>query len=455
MSLFTPEATAAFSVEMLQELWATKLGNSRSRGRDGLAPQSMSATAVEGLIVGVSRRLIDGTYAFRPYRQVLRTKGAHKPPRIISIPGASDRLAMLAVAKFLRQTFAWIDHPRPQPLVIRVRQALRTGTNQDFVRLDVQNFYASIAHAPLLARLQRAEVPEPVVDLVRRAITEPTLANGETMTGTTNVGVGVPVGTSLANILGEISLSDVDATLSARTEWAYFRYVDDVLVLTQHGRRTEARGLIAAKLQEMGLRVHPKAAAGKSSSGKLRSANFDYLGYTFEPGRITVSRQRRTRLIDHLVRPVTAFQRGLEEGSIPAAALQERCQWWLNLRITGCYSGRSRRGWLPYYSQIDDMRVLHELDGVVAGFIRRLPLASQFTPKKFVKAWTLLRDPSRDKDDYILDFDKEWTEPEMQEALRRAGHQGHFLTGGQLNAAFYRLVHAAVEDLEHDVWSLS
>lgn len=455
VNLFQAEVPTAFSVESLGQLWEEKLRNSRSRGRDGLAPHSMSDAAVQSLIGQTSQRLTDGTYVFRPYRQVLRSKGAHKPPRIISIPGAADRLALLGLARFLRQTFAWMDHPRPQPLVVRVRQALKEHAHQDFVRLDIQNFYASIAHEPLVARLQKQEVPESVVNLVRRAITEPTLANGETKAKAAPVTVGVPVGTSLANILGEISLTDVDAALSEQRQWAYFRYVDDVLVLAQHGERTAARNLIATKLREMGLKVHPKAAAGKSASGKLKSATFDYLGYTFEAGHVTVSRQRRTRLIDHLMRPINAFQRGLEEGSTPAATLQERCEWWLNLRITGCYSGQSRRGWLPYYSQIDDMRVLHELDGVVASFIRRLPQASQFTPKKFVKAWTLLRDPSRDTNGYILDFDRTWTELEMQEALRRAGKQVHLLTGLKLKASFDRLVKAAVEDLEHDVWALS
>lgn len=455
MTFLSPDIGTAFSIEMLQRLWDEKLAGSRSRGRDGLAPYGMSATTVEALIAHASEHLTDGSYAFRPYRQVLRSKGAHKLPRIISIPGAEDRLALLALSKFLRGTFAWVDHPRPQPLVIRVRKALRKADHQDFVRLDVQNFYASIAHAPLISRLENQKVPGALVELVRRAIAVPTLAVGESKSEANDVTVGVPVGTSLANVLGEIALSDVDATLATRSAWAYFRYVDDILVLTPHGQRTEARTLIATELHKMGLQVHPKAAPGKSASGKVKNEKFDYLGYTFESGRVSVSRQRRTRLIDHLARPITAFQRGLEEGSIPASTLQERCEWWLNLRITGCYSAESRRGWLPYYSQIDDLSVLHELDGVVASFIRRLPPASQFTPKKFITAWTLLRDPNRDRSGYILNFDKEWTQPQMQDALRRAGHQGEHLTGAKLQAAFNRLVISAVEDLEHDVWALS
>lgn len=415
----------------------------------------MSATTVDALIAHASQNLKDGSYVFAPYRQVLRSKGAHKYPRVISIPGAEDRLAQLALARFLRQTFAWVDHPRPQPLVIRVKRAINEHAHQDFVRLDVQNFYASIAHKPLLGRLQAAGVPDDVVELVRRAITVPTLASGDSKQGARDVSVGVPVGTALANVLGEIALSDVDATLGSRANWTYFRYVDDILVLTRHGQRTAARSLMAAELHKMGLRVHPKAAPGKSAAGKINAASFDYLGYTFGSGRVSVSRQRRTRLIDHLVRPITAFQRKLAEGTISPEVLQEQCEWWLNIRITGCYSSQSRRGWLPYYSQIDDLSVLHELDGVVGGFVRRLPVQWQFKPKKFITAWTFLRDPSRDKNGYILDFDRAWTQQQMQEALRRAGQLGEHFTGAKLQAAFNRLVVAAVEDLEHDVWALS
>ncbi|WP_182045219.1 RNA-directed DNA polymerase [Curtobacterium sp. ME26] len=455
MNSLQPKLEEAFSPQVLRQLWDAKIATSRTRGRDGLSAPRISPDRVDNLVESSSERFLAGDYVFRPYRQILRSKGARKIPRVLSIPGVEDRLILLGLSRYLRQWFAWIDSPRPQPLVIRVREALHGGSYTDFVRLDVENFYGSISHSSLLPRIEESGLPPIVVEAVMRAIKTPTLAGGEKPDDATDFDSGVPVGTSLANVLGEIALGEVDAIARAQESWAYFRYVDDILVLTKHGERGRSRDLIVDKLSAMGLKAHPKKSLGKSASGKLSQTSFEYLGYTFDPSSVSVSRDRRTRLTDHLARYVTALQRGLADGSADPVALRQKCEWWLSLRITGCYSKQSRRGWLAYYSQIDDLQVLHELDGVVRSLLRRLPPEHRFAPKSFVKAWTLLRTPSRDIAGYIPDFDQVWSEEAMRDALRRSGQHGSSLAGAELRSAFDRLIAGAVKDLEHDVWALS
>lgn len=455
MKSLQPKLEESFSPEVLRQLWDTKIATSRARGRDGLSALKLTPEAVSSLIQRSSARFLTGDYSFRPYRQVLRSKGASKFPRVLSIPGVEDRLILLSLSRYLRQWFAWVDSPRPQPLVIRVREALHSRSYSDFVRLDVENFYGSISHSSLLARLVAGELPTTIVEAVKQAITTPTLGIGDKRDNVKEFDTGVPVGTSLANVLGEIALADVDARARAQDGWAYFRYVDDILVLTGHGDRTTSRALIVDSLREMGLRAHPKKSAGKSASGKLSRTSFEYLGYTFGRESVSVSRERRTRLIDHLARYVTALQRGLIDGNSDPAVLRQKCEWWLSLRVTGCYSNGARRGWLAYYSQIDDLQVLHELDGVVRSLLRRIPEEHRFVPKSFVKSWTFLRTPARDVAGYIPDFDRAWSDDAMRDALRRSGQQGSSLAGADLKSAFDRLVAGAVKDLEHDVWALS
>jgi RNA-directed DNA polymerase len=445
----------SFSKLVLRDLWDSKLATSRSRGRDGVVPANLSGEKIELMIATVVGKIQDGSYTFGPYREVLRLRGSHKVPRVISIPTARDRLVMLALARTLGRQYSWIDKPRPQPLVMRVRQSMQTRKFSDFVRLDVKNFYPSIAHEPLMAELASSGTSPLVRKLTLAAISTPTLAVGAKVADAQGPICGVPVGTSIANILGEIALSVVDQELSAQTTWSYYRYVDDILVLTPHGQRQAARTLVAGNLAKLGLRAHPKSVPGKSSSGKIARDSFEYLGYTFASDRISVSRERRMRLIDHLVRPITAFIRELKEGSKSPAQLMERCEWWLNLRVTGCYSGKARRGWLPYYSQVDDMRVFYELDAIVGSFIKRLPAEYQFEPKSFVRAWTYVRNPERDRNGYILDFDVPWTERDMRDALKKAGHGVSRMTLEEVRAAFKKLVALAVSDLEQDVWGLS
>ena len=44
----------------------------------------------------------------------------------------------------------------------------------------------------------------------------------------------------------------------------------------------------------------------------------------------------------------------------------------LNEKITGALSEQKRYGWLLYFAEINDMQLLHKLDGIIRGFFRRL-----------------------------------------------------------------------------------
>ncbi len=60
----------------------------------------------------------------------------------------------------------------------------------------------------------------------------------------------------------------------------------------------------------------------------------------------------------------------------------------LNEKITGAISEQKRYGWLFYFAEINDMQLLHKLDGIIRGFFRRLSDFDYRTPGQLKKLST-------------------------------------------------------------------
>ena len=62
----------------------------------------------------------------------------------------------------------------------------------------------------------------------------------------------------------------------------------------------------------------------------------------------------------------------------------EILEWRINLRITGCIFNNTKRGWIFYYSQITDLKVLYKLDSTIKSLIKRFNLEGKLKIKKLV-----------------------------------------------------------------------
>jgi len=396
--------------------------------------------------------LLNGAYTFSPYKEVLKFKGAAKFPRVISIPTLRDRLVLATLAEHLRESIPGIEFPRPQQLVSRIRGAVASGRYRDFIRLDIVSFYPGIAHQAISKALEEYGISADVVQLVLDAAQTPTLPDGHMTSEPTRPAKGVPAGTAIANVLGEVVLHRLDDALGALPEVAYFRYVDDIVILSPYGKRGSVAKLVHSELRKVGLKVHPKQTTEKSSTGIIRKDPFEYLGYTFERGKITVHKSRHSRLITNLARPITMLRRAAQEDRGDIERIRNRAEWWLNFRITGCISEETRRGWLPYYSQIDKTSLLHHLDDVVAKLVSRLPASTAVNPKSFLTAYTLTRDPTRDRDQYIPNFDLITDPQDMKKLLETASDYRSIPSDlGGIERLFRQFISFAVKELETDI----
>jgi RNA-directed DNA polymerase len=358
---------------------------------------------VAALVNSASQLVLANEYAFAPYREMLKVKSAHKPPRQIAIPTLRDRTVLRAMAEHVRSLESSLKMLRPQEIVAAIRKEILARETIGYVRLDVINFYPSITHKSVDSALRLARADARFIALVQRALNTPVLPEGPVSHEFSPSKKGVPPGISLSNVLGELVMLQIDRRFESREDVSYFRYVDDILILCELKQVRKTRARVVRSLKKIGLRVHG-TKSGKSASGSVTSDSITYLGYTFQKRKVTVDMSRTQKLISSIVRPVTSLRYAiLDKKSL--ARVAARSEWWMNLSITGCIADETRRGWLPYYSQLDDIALLHRLDHVVGEILERIPVKHRPVPKSFVKAYTLTRDPKRDTAHYIPTLD--------------------------------------------------
>jgi RNA-directed DNA polymerase len=431
-----------------------------ARGRDGMAPSallSLDQDDCDGLIA----RMKAGVYAFSPYRERLISKGREKHPRVISLASARDQVVLKILAKVVSESFGLPRPELPQWKVGRLRASHASGEWEEYARIDIQAFYDSIPHRSLFEILKRRIRKPEILKLLRAAIATPTVPLGARNPGFMNLG-GVPQGLPISNILAELYLQDIDERFAGDPSISFFRYVDDVLILTKRGSAQSKFDEFEILALQHGLRVHAIKPGGKSVVDDI-SVPFDYLGYEFRHDRVTVRPSSVAKLEAKLAKTVTSYRYSLERlHTAPLEEWKKRCEdnlrWRLNIVISGCILDGERRGWLTYYSQIDDLALLARLDRLVTRFLERVQLARDSRFKTFVKTWWAINRPNSRRAGYVIDLDNVDRKTQIQVLTQQFHlHRDSLLaaTDGAVTEIFKARMRRLVSDLESDIGALS
>lgn len=420
------------------------------RGRDGISIEAVRAD-LNGVVRFISTRCRAGTYTFTPYRQRLFLKGPGKAPREISIPTVRDRITLRAIADLLVSLYPDSSGTLPQTEVAHVMSALRTGTYETFVRIDVRDFYPTVDHDILMTRLNARIKKAEVLRVIRRAIATPT-APDRSPRPKALLTSGVPQGLSISNLLAEIYMRPVDLTMRAVPGISYHRFVDDILILCSPTDAGEADARCRDALKAINLSAHPNTEGGKSEIGRVEDG-FTYLGYVMSTSRIRVRHSSIVRLESHLASIHANWHRDIARGTSHALA-DQRFAWHRNLAITGCVFEGVANGWIQYFRQLDDLTVLKRLDRTVDRLAARYGTQTQPPRKTFMRAYWVIRHPRSRSHAYIPNFDL-YGRQEMESDLLALGEDTSKMTDKEIKDRFFRIVRRAVRDLEHDVGNLS
>jgi retron-type reverse transcriptase len=384
-----------FSEQKLRSVFNENIIYSKAIGIDSLDPKSFERQ-IDTHIEILSRKATLGNYAFSKYKLKLISKGRGKVPREISIPTVRDRIALRAICEFLAEIYQdVITFDLPQNIIKNLKSHIDNDNYDTCIKLDVANFYPSVKHKEVMSRLG-SKIRDPKIKaLIHSAISTPTVTASKA--SDSNTDRGIPQGLAISNILAALYLKNIDKQLKSISDIQYYRYVDDVLIFCNSSNSTNITKLVISKFKRIGLDIYdPEKAPEKSSIGPI-SNGFSYLGYSFKNSVVTSRISSVEKLKESLVSIFTSYKHSQNKST-------GFLQWRLNLRVTGCIYENKRKGWLFFFSEINDESLLYSLDNHIKKLERRFGLPELRT-KRFVRAFKELTFRKYETN-YIPNFDK-------------------------------------------------
>ena len=214
-----------------------------------------------------------------------------------------------------------------------VRWLYRRLNDFSFVaRFDIASYYNSINHSILLNLLRTEICSDDLYDIVRNYIQMPDYRN---------TGKGIVAGGSISPLLGALYLLPLDREMYkyvSSDRIFYIRYMDDIIILSKtrwHLRK--AICMLNKTILSLDLTLHKQ----KKFIGRINKG-FDFLGYTFKPGRkLRPSDISLRRFAEHACR---LYEQGADYNQF-----RQYVTRWLSYIHGGLNGLVSRKGGIKHY----------------------------------------------------------------------------------------------------------
>ncbi|MBB4226092.1 reverse transcriptase domain-containing protein [Variovorax guangxiensis] len=450
---------ALFSATAFETVFKEEFASTTGKGVDRLNGFQFAMNAKVQLATASTKCLI-GTYRFSPFLEVLKTKGRGKNPRLIGIPTVRDRVVLHQLNKFLANLYPERVPKNVASTYVREISSDLKGkspTETWICSTDIKTFYDSIQRDRLLRVLAKRIESQSALKLIGHALATPTVPKNTRRAKHSDyrTDVGVPQGLAISNILASIYMQEVDDVMPTMGI-TYYRYVDDVLMYGDHDVVQKAFGSLRARLRRRGLSLHP-LGSGKSHLQQL-SKPFGYLGYTFDWPVISVRDSTTERFLQSIAAKFSDYThnktRRLERFKyLTPERLKEIFVLELNERITGAISHKKRYGWIAYFNQISDLKLLHRLDNAIEGMFKRLPDFGCKAPadlKRLRRAYFEMK--FSPQGGYVRDYDKITTRAEMLALLTERGRVGteEALTDEQIKDRYEKYLQHVLATMHKD-----
>lgn len=424
-----------FNPAWLEAVYHSYVARSRAVGKDGIRHQAFEKI-LQAECELIAAKVNDGSYRLTNYREKLIARGAKRPPRQISVPTIRDRLALRGALEYLKAHFP-VAQPRPPHVFIKeIKGHLKVARqHSSFLRMDIKDFYPSLRHDLLQAALEQSPIPSSIISLITRAVATRTGAADQPAPT-----IGVPQGLSVSNALAAIYMIEFDKI--ADDSLFYRRYVDDILVITESEKINSVYESLWTGLKSVGLASHPMGTLGKTETSILGDG-VQYLGYEITPTQISVRQSSLAKMFSNLAKVLTCFRYKREP---------ERHLFRLNLKITGCIINNSRRGWLMFFSQTDNVAQLAYLDSWLRSELRGLGV-DENAVKTFKKAYYEIRFNLQEST-FIPNFDKydiEQKKGVIAILSKRSREEIDVMDVTLIELEFNRLIGREVSELERDL----
>ena len=368
------------SEEKLKEYFKKIKGNSLSVGVDGISPKVFDAS-FDSQIEIIQRKVTNKTYDYSFYKEKLILKNSTSPPRVICIPTVRDKLLLKAVNNLLIDAFG--DNlllRNARYVTYDVKKCIASGKYSSFIKTDIKNFFPSIDHIILMSKLKEKISDQYTLTLIVQAISQTTksLAKKYEKYSATQ---GLPLGLSISGTLAAIYMSALDEKYNNMSNFKYYRFVDDFLVLCKSEEIESIKDSLKEDVESLKLDIYDNAeSSDKSCSGSIENDKIYFLGHLYKTGRITV----RESSVNKIYKRINHLFVQCAKGKLSTDKFYEK----LNNKISGCSIDDNRYGWLFFFSNIDDQTLLFKLDEFVKKCFLRYNINDDFQKvKKFSRAY--------------------------------------------------------------------
>jgi RNA-directed DNA polymerase len=246
---------------------------------------AMYAQRLETNLATVSSQLQAGTYRPQAVRRTYIEKDGGPATRPLGIPTVRDRMVQTALRYTLEPIFERAFAPQSYGFrpgrgckgALRRVQALLDAGYTHVVDADLQRYFDSIPHGPLLARVREKVADGRVLALLEGFLTQHVLDGLRRWTPDG----GTPQGAVISPLLANIYLDPLDHELAA-AGYELVRYADDLVILCPTAADADvALAHLTRWTTAAGLQLHPTKTRVVDAAAP---GGFDFLGYHFEQG---------------------------------------------------------------------------------------------------------------------------------------------------------------------------
>lgn len=345
----------------------------------------------------VIKKGLNGSYCFSPYKLTLIPKGVEKKPRKICIPTIRDKVMLRALKEVICKYYTYESGESKfagksiKTIIEDITNTFESGKYDMYIKLDITSFYDNIDHEILIEKLRKEIDDEKIISLIKNAISRKQVYENYVNDTT----IGVPQGLAISNILANIYLDELDKKYSAM-DILYNRYVDDIFIMCNS---EDADNIQRQIVRELKMKYFLEVNESKCEIAST-DEGVSYLGYRFENKEVSV-RESSIKKIEKAIEALFVTYNNLpkERKNI------EKLIWSLNLKITGGIYDNKKYGWLFFYSQITNKKLLFHLDDLINKYIKRFKLPElNGRIKKFSRTYCEIRKNLR-LTQYIPKFD--------------------------------------------------
>jgi retron-type reverse transcriptase len=373
----------------LIDTFNTKQQYSYAMGADGITTNKFGDIIDEEISI-IKRKINNLTYNISPYREKLIIKNRDSKPRMISIPTNRDKLVLSALQKYIANKFSRkLFDTNVHRQIRSIKKIIATKKYDSFLKLDIKDFYPNIDHEILLNKVSKEVQDKKALYLLENALTQITVPSGRRFQQKEKEMKGVSQGLSISNVLASVYLRTFDKKYMKQKDIAYFRYVDDILILCNSDMIESIKTSILEDVKKLKLEAHEfKDNSDKSATGYIIKDKFQFLGFSFNDDIVSVRESSVNRLRDRI----------LELFYTNKDANENKFYRELNLKITGCIYDGNQYGWMHFFGQMTDLTLLHQLDWYVKQTFKRFGRGySETKIKKFTTTYFELKSLNIDK----------------------------------------------------------